>query len=200
MVRADVAAADGRGAGGAGRNAAAEARCGAAGRPGRARAPGARIKADVATIVKFATDSREREEQGSRQMWGRVSGFPSAARTVEWAAEQFRAAGIGDVRLQPIEQEARASFWMPLKWEVRLLGDPAFGPGSSDIVLDSALPLAPSALAGGTLTAPLVYVGSVSARSDERIDVKDKIAVQLVVPRATCSSSVARSTGGRRTW
>ena len=88
-----------------------------------------RIKADLETIVGFATDARQREEQGSQQMWGRVAGFPSAAKTVEWAAAEFRRAGIGDVRVQPIAQDARASFWMPLSWEVRLLADPAFGDG-----------------------------------------------------------------------
>jgi hypothetical protein len=154
-----------------------------AGEPSASELSGAHIKADVATIVGFALDARDREEQGSKQMWGRVAGFQSGDRTVEWAAEQFRRAGIGDVRLQPIEQDARASFWMPLNWEVRLLADPAFGPGSADVVLESALPLAPSRVAGGSLTAPLVYVGSVSARSDERIDVRGRIAVQLVVPQ-----------------
>jgi hypothetical protein len=142
-----------------------------------------RIAADLRTIVGFATDAREREEQGSRQMWGRVSGFPSAARTVEWAAGEFTRAGITDVRVQPIEQDPRASFWMPLSWEVRLIGDAAFGEGSGDVVLHSALPLTPSNIPGGTLTAPLVYVGAATRAVARNIDVKGKIAVQLVVPQ-----------------
>jgi hypothetical protein len=142
-----------------------------------------RIRADLQTIVDFATDARQREEQGSRQMWGRVAGFPSAAKTVEWAAAEFRRAGIGDVRVQPIAQDPRASFWMPLSWEVRLLGDAAFGEGTSDVVLHSALPLSPSSVPGGTLTAPLVYVGTATPAASRNIDVKGKIAVQLVVPQ-----------------
>jgi hypothetical protein len=154
--------------------------------PGEPASPdldGARLTADVQAIVAFAREARARAEQGSSQMWGRVAGFPSATRTVEWAAAELTKAGITDVRVQPIAQDARASFWMPLSWEVRLLGDPAFGPGTTDIVLDSALPLSPSSVPGGTLTAPLVYVGSASPAVARHIDVRGKIAVQLVVPQ-----------------
>jgi Peptidase family M28 len=144
---------------------------------------GASLKADVETIVKFSRDSRDRRELGDGQMWGRVAGFASATQTVEWTVREFRAAGIGEVAMQPIVQDAKASFWMPLSWEVRLLGDHAFGAGSQDIVLDSALPLSPSRISGGTLTAPVVYVGSASPSIAQHIDVKGKIAVQLVVPQ-----------------
>ena len=109
-----------------------------------------------------------------------------------WAADQFRQAGIADVGSQPIAQDAKASLWLPLSWRVTLLADPAFGPGSADLVLESALPVGPSQIAGGTLTAPLVYVGTASPAVLEHIDVKGKIAVQLIVPRGTCSSSAAR--------
>lgn len=142
-----------------------------------------RIAADLRTIVGFATEARQNQEQGSRQMWGRVAGFPSAAKTVAWAAAEFGRAGITDVRVQPIAQDPRATFWMPQSWEVRLLGDPAFGEGTSDVVLHSALPLSPSSVPGGTLTAPLVYVGTASPAVSRNIDVKGKIAVQLVVPQ-----------------
>ena len=143
----------------------------------------AAIKADVQTVVQFARDSRARKEVGSGQMWGRISGFPSSDTTVAWAADQFRQAGIKDVRLQPIAQDARASLWLPLTWKVTLLADPAFGPGTEDLVLESALPVGPSQIAGGTLTAPLVYVGAASPAVLSHIDVKGKIAVQLIVPQ-----------------
>ena len=45
------------------------------------------------------------------------------------------------------------------------------------------MPLSPSEIAGGTLTAPLVYVGNGSPAVLEHIDVKGKIAVQLIVPQ-----------------
>ena len=74
-------------------------------------------------------------------MWGRISGFPSSDKTVDWAVDQFRKAGITDVRTQPITQDEKSSLWLPLSWKVTLLGDPAFGAGSNDVVLESALPV-----------------------------------------------------------
>ncbi len=144
---------------------------------------GAAIKDDVATIVGFASAAREGREIGTGQMWGRISGFPSSRRGVAWSVDQFRAAGISDVRTQEIVQDAKSELWLPLSWRVQLLGDPAFGPGSADVVLTSALPVSPSTVPGGTLTAPLVYVGTASPAVLQHIDVKGKIAVQLIVPQ-----------------
>src|SRR5262245_1535065 len=62
---------------------------------------GTTIKADVEAIVNFAKESRSSREIGSGQMWGRVTGLPSGAKTVSWAADQFRKAGIADVKVQP---------------------------------------------------------------------------------------------------
>ena len=56
------------------------------------------IKRDVETIVGFARDSQQSKEIGSGQMWGRIAGFPSSDKTVDWAIDQFRKAGITDVR------------------------------------------------------------------------------------------------------
>ena len=144
---------------------------------------GAAIKADVETIVGFARAAGRAKEIGSGQMWGRVSGFASSDQTVAWAIDQFRKAGISDVKTQPIAQDEKSSLWLPLSWQVTLLGDPAFGAGSSDIVLASALPVGPSAIQGGTMTAPLVYVGTASPAVLQHLDVKGKIAVQLIVPQ-----------------
>jgi hypothetical protein len=141
------------------------------------------LRADLETIVGFARESQSRKEIGTGLLWGRISGFPSGTKTVEWAVQQFRAAGIANVSTQPVAQEARSSLWLPLSWEVRLLGDPSFGADSTDVVLESAMPLAPSAIAGGTLTAPLVLVGTAANAVLDQIDVKGKIAVQLVVPQ-----------------
>ena len=137
------------------------------------------IKRDVDTIVSFARN----KEVGSGQMWGRIAGFPSSDRTVEWAVEQFRKAGIGEVKTQPIAQDQKSSLWLPLSWKVTLLGDAAFGAESQDVVLASALPIGPSHIAGSTMTAALVYVGTASPAVLQHIDVKGKIAVQLIVPQ-----------------
>ena len=153
------------------------------GEPQSPELQGPAIRSDVQTIVGFSRDSRTRREIGSGQLWGRIAGFPSNAKTIAWAADQFRQAGIADVKLQPIAQEARATFWLPLSWEVRLLADPAFGAGTADVVLTSAMPLSPSEIPGGTLVAPLVYVGTANPSVLDHIDVKGKIAVQLSVPQ-----------------
>ena len=144
---------------------------------------GAAMKADVETIVGFARAAGPLKEIGNGQMWGRISGFPSSDKTVDWAVDQFRKAGISDVKTQPIEQDEKSALWLPMSWKVTLLGDPAFGAGSNDIVLESALPVPPSAIEGGTLTAPLVYVGTASPAVLQHIDVRGKIAVQLIVPQ-----------------
>jgi hypothetical protein len=144
---------------------------------------GAAIKNDVETIVGFSKASRESREFGSGQLWGRVSGFPSSAKTVDWGVAQLRSAGISDTKNQTFQQEPRARFWIPLSWEVRLLGDAAFGAGSADVILESAMPVTASDIAGGTVTASLVYVGTASPAVLNHIDVKGKIAVQLIVPQ-----------------
>ena len=55
-----------------------------------------------------------------------------------------------------------------------MLGDAALGAGSGDVVLESAMPLPPSEITGGTLTAPLVYVGNGSPAMVEHVDVQGK--------------------------
>src|SRR5688572_2024742 len=91
---------------------------------------GAVIKRDVDTIVGFAREARAGKEIGSGQMWGRIAGFPSSDNAVDWSLEQFRRAGITDVRRQSIDQDPKSSLWLPLSWQVTLLGDPAFGSGT----------------------------------------------------------------------
>ncbi len=144
---------------------------------------GATIRKDLEAIVAISKESRATREIGDGGIWGRISGYPSGTKAVNYAVDQFKKAGIADVRVQPIVQQANASFWMPLSWEVKLLGDPALCAGSGDVVLESAMPLAPSYIPGGTLTAPLVYVGTASPAVLKNIDVKGKIAVQLVIPQ-----------------
>ncbi|MEX2131044.1 MAG: M28 family peptidase [Pseudohongiellaceae bacterium] len=144
---------------------------------------GERISQDLRSIVDFSIASRQRREFGSSQIWGRVSGFPSGAATVDWAAEQFRAAGISDVRIQDFDQESEARLWLPIDWEVRLLADPVFGNNARDVVFTTSIALAPSNLPGGSLTAPVVFVGTGSPAELASINVSGKIAVQQVTPQ-----------------
>src|SRR5262245_45436854 len=151
------------------------------GEPASPELSGAAIRADLERIVGFSNESRTTKEVGSGQLWGRISGLPSSAKTVDWFADQFKKAGISDVRVQPMTMDQQASLWLPLSWEVKLVGNPAFGAGSQDIVLQSSMPVGASP--SGTVTAPLVYVGTGGRAVLDHIDVKGKIAVQLNVPQ-----------------
>ena len=50
------------------------------------------LRADLTTIVGFSQESRRTKEIGSGQQWGRISGFASGAKTVEWARASTSAA------------------------------------------------------------------------------------------------------------
>jgi hypothetical protein len=141
------------------------------------------MQADLETIVGFSRASEENAEVGEGQIWGRITGFPSGSKTIEWAVDEFRAAGISNVELQEFEQDQDASIWLPLSWEVRILADPAFGAGSQDVVLESAMPLSAGDLTGDALTAPLVYVGTGTPAELEHIDVRGEVAVQKAIPQ-----------------
>ncbi|HET9949012.1 MAG TPA: M28 family peptidase [Longimicrobiales bacterium] len=143
---------------------------------------GESLWADLVSIVEFSKESRATREIGSGQLWGRVTGLPSGNRTVAWAVNRLREAGIADVELQRFDQDEGASIWLPLSWEVRLLGDPAFGPGSQDVVLESAMPLSGEIPPEG-ITAPVVFVGSASPAELRNVDVRGKVAVQKAIPQ-----------------
>lgn len=144
---------------------------------------GEAIREHLATIVDFSKKSRAEKEIGEGQLWGRVTGLPSGNETVAWAAEQFVAAGLANVELQRFDQDSGASVWVPLSWEVRLMGDAAFGPGSHDVVLESAMPLSAGDLPAEGVTAPLVYVGGASPAELTHLDVRGKVAVQKAIPQ-----------------
>ena len=126
---------------------------------GWAELKGEGIKPDVVTVVGFAEAMSK-----DSQMWGRISGFKSEADTAEWVAGQFRAAGLKDVAVQ--SYPSSADFWWPDKWEVRALADPALGAQTRDVVLGSAVPVSRSTIAGGTLSAEVVFAGE--AGSDRK--------------------------------
>jgi hypothetical protein len=149
---------------------------------------GARIRRDLETIVGFSKQSRA---AGDR-VWGRVTGFPAAAATQAWVAEQFRAAGLQNVQLQPYE--ASAPMWWATSWEVRVVASPAYGAGSRDVILESAVPTSGSEIRGGPITAPLVHVGSVTDAALPAVDVTGKVAVQQLKPAGGAYSERGRTT------
>jgi hypothetical protein len=149
---------------------------------------GARIRRDLEAIVGFSKQSRA---AGDR-VWGRVTGFPAAAATMTWVAQQFKDAGLTGVEIQTYD--ASAPMWWSRSWDVRLLGDSKFGAGSSDVVLETAVPTSGSMMAGGTLTASLVHVGAVTDAALPGVDVKGRIAVQHLKPASGAFSERGRTT------
>jgi len=137
---------------------------------------GARIWPLLEDIVGFARESRARGDA----VWGRVSGFPAAEQTASWVEERFRDAGLTSVAMQRYDADEGAGMWWADHWEVRLLGDPAFGAGSADVILTSAVPARAVEIPGRMLTAPLVYAGD--AVTPPTVDVAGKVAVQRIRP------------------
>ena len=66
---------------------------------------------------------------------------------------------------------------------MRLHADPAFGAGSRDVILESAMPAGGTVLPPDGLTAPLVFVGTARPAELQYIDVRGKIAVQHITPK-----------------
>jgi len=149
---------------------------------------GARIQRDLETIVGFSKRSRAAGDK----VWGRVTGFSSAAATHAWVAEQFRAAGLQNVQVQAYE--ASDPMWWATSWEVKVVASPAYGAGSRDIVLESAVPTSGSQIAGGAITAPLVHVGAVTDAALPNVDVNGKVAVQHLKPAGGAYSERGRTT------
>jgi hypothetical protein len=141
---------------------------------GRGVLSGARIHTVVERVVGIAQDMRQ---QGN-QMWGRISGFPSEAHTAEWLADEFEAASLQGVKVQIYP--ATGDFWWPKTWEARVLADPAFGNQTIDVKLVSAIPVSRSSITGGTLEAPVIFVGEAGEVSVE--GVSGKIAIQHTRP------------------
>jgi hypothetical protein len=156
-----------------------------AGEEGRDELSGARIRADLETIVGFSKASRA---EGNR-LWGRIAGFPSETATARWVADRFRAAGLQGVEVQ--EFPASAPMWWSRNWEVRILRQPRTR-GSHAVVLHSAMPTSGSQIAGGTVTAPLVDVG-LTTKTLGAVDVAGKVAVQTLRPQSGAFSERGRT-------
>jgi hypothetical protein len=156
-----------------------------AGEAGHVELEGARIRRHLESIIGFSKADRAAENQ----MWGRVTGTPAAAATMQWVAQQFREAGLQGVEVQQFP--ATAAIWMPKSWRVQILGDTRFGAGTADVVLESAMPTSGSIITGGTLTAPLADAGSTAEAPTG--DFTGKIAVQFIRPGRSAFSERGRT-------
>jgi len=133
---------------------------------------GRRIKDDLRTIVGFSLKSRANGDF----LWGRISGLPPYHETAAWAVAQLKAAGLKDAHLE----DFTTTLTIPVAGEVRLLGNRDFGAGTEDVTLKSVM--VGGTNAGGTATAPLIYVGRATDADLVGRDVNGKIAVLHSTP------------------
>src|ERR1051325_4315211 len=148
-------------------------------RPGRhdELLDGAALKADHKRIVGFSLESLGAGDK----VWGRRAATPSFMHTLEWTVNEFKAAGLKDARVETFD--VGAAMWVPQSWKVEIVGDPAFGAGTQTVTLQSAFPQPGGAsIAGGSLTAPLIFVGHGTDADLAGRDVRGKIAVIRVRP------------------
>lgn len=150
---------------------------------------GARIREDVATIVGFSRESRASGER----VWGRVTGFPSARKTIDWSAEQLRRAGLQQVEVQEYAAPPETPMWWASDWKAQLIGDAAFGPQTKDVVLQTAVPTSGSMIEGAPIEGALVLVGAITDEAVPDVDYKGKIAVQRLKPQRGAFSERTRT-------
>src|SRR6185295_8602331 len=163
-------------------------------RPGRSDEllDGAVLKADHKKIVGFSLESLDAGDK----VWGRRAATPAFMRTVEWTVNEFKAAGLKDAKVEAYA--VPAAMWVPRSWELRVAGDPAFGAGSQDVTLQSAFPQPGGAtIPGGSLTAPVIFVGRATDADLAGRDVKGKIAVVRIRPEPALFGSAEQGAAAR---
>jgi len=102
-------------------------------------------------VVEQTQISRRYRDAGHPKFWGRITGTSSDAESAQWLAAKFKAAGLSDVRIQPLDLEPQ---WMPQTWEAVITG------GGKTIRIESAQPFyGASALPAGGIDVEAVYAG-----------------------------------------
>jgi len=138
---------------------------------------GAALKADQKKIVTFSLESLSAGDK----VWGRRAATPSFMHTIDWTVNEFKTAGLKDAHVEPYA--VTGSMWLPHTWQLQIVGDAAFGAGTQTVTLQSAFPQPGGAtIAGGSLTAPVIFVGHGTDADLAGRDVKGKIAVVRVRP------------------
>jgi hypothetical protein len=153
---------------------------------------GAQLKSAMKTIVGFSLESREAGDK----IWGRRAATPAFMHAIDWAVDQFRAAGIADAKVERFP--VTVPMWSPKSWRVQINGDEAFGSGSRDVILTSAFPQpGGTSIEGGSITAPLVFAGRGTDADLSGRDVRGKIAVLHVRPEPSLFGSAEQGAAQR---
>ncbi len=102
-------------------------------------------------VVEQALISRRYRDKVHPKFWGRIIGTSSDQESAEWLAAKFKAAGLSDVKIQPVDLEPQ---WMPQNWSAIVNG------GGKTVRLDTAQPFyGANALTSGGIDVEAVYVG-----------------------------------------
>jgi hypothetical protein len=162
------------------------------GRPGDDLLDGAALKADQKRIVGFSLESLAAGDP----VWGRRATTPAFMQTLEWTVNEFKTAGLKDARVEAYP--VAATMWVPQSWKLEMVGDPAFGAGTQTVTLQSAFPQPGGAtIPGGSLTAPVVFVGHGTDADLAGREVKGKIAVVRVRPEPSLFGSAEQGVAAR---
>jgi Peptidase family M28 len=163
-------------------------------RPGRfdELLDGAALKRDHRRIVGFSLESLNAGDK----VWGRRAATPAFMQTIEWTVNEFKTAGLKNAAVESFA--VPGPMWVPQAWKVDVVGDPAFGAGTSTVTLQSAFPQPGGAtIPGGTLTAPVIFVGRATEADLAGRDVTGKIAVVRVRPEPSLFGSAEQGAAAR---
>ena len=163
-------------------------------RPGRhdELLDGAVLKTDQKRIVGFALESLAAGDK----VWGRRAATPAFMHTIDWVVNELKAAGLKDARTETYA--VPGPMWAPMSWQLQVVGDPAFGAGTQTVTLQSAFPQPGGAtIAGGSLTAGVVFVGHGTDADLAGRDLKGKIAVVHVRPEPSLFGSAEQGVAAR---
>ena len=153
---------------------------------------GAALKADQKRIVGFSLESLNAGDK----VWGRRAATPAFMHTLEWTVNEFKTAGLKDAKVETFA--ITTPMWVPQSWQVQVVGDPAFGAGTQTVTLQSAFPQPGGVtISGGTLTAPVVFVGHGTDADLSGRDVKGKIAVVHIRPEPSLFGSAEQGAAAK---
>jgi len=153
---------------------------------------GAVLKADHRKIVGFSLESLATGDK----VWGRRAATPAFMHTIEWTVNELKTAGLKDAKTETYA--VPGPMWVPVSWQLQVVGDPAFGAGTQTVTLQSAFPQPGGAtIAGGSLTAPVVFVGHGTDADLAGRDLKGKMAVVHVRPEPSLFGSAEQGVAAR---
>jgi hypothetical protein len=141
-------------------------------------------------LVAEQTAIARRYRDAGNQFWGRIIGTKSDHETADWMAQQLRAAGAENVRLEPIELPPQ---WLPESWEVA-----AFHNGQN-FPLESAWPTYGSVgTTADGLELELTDVGLGMETDFQGKDVNGKAVIVHSIPTSGAIINSARQSGAIR--